>query len=158
MHLPSTTTAMTFKAQPYHLFIIVSLVLFVLSFFVSSASMDLLLHDTYYVMDSATVYMGASLFFLLLWLFYLFTKKLLYSNLLSWMHIAFTTLSALLVVFFIYRANSASLHTFNQMRGSSFLVLNTVVVNAIFSLLLVQLLFLWNFIMGIIKWAGKKKS
>ncbi|RFM35422.1 hypothetical protein [Chitinophaga silvisoli] len=77
-------------ARPYHLFLLIAIVLFVVSFFHFNTSLDIHLHDTYYIIAIRTLYQGFAIIFWLLWTIYHFTYRFLYGNILIWSHLILT--------------------------------------------------------------------
>ena len=81
---------MNIPKHPFHLFLITAIILFLFSLFSPDHGLDLLLHDTYFVIDGQVLYRRAALNLLLLWAIYFLARKFLFSKKLTWIHVIFT--------------------------------------------------------------------
>lgn len=152
---------MNILKHPFHLFLITAIALFLLSFFSREYGMDILLHDTYLVIDGQVLYRAAALKLLLLWTICFLARKLLCSNLLTWIHVLLTlafTLVWIVPVFFNYRdgtSNYADYSGWESVRN-----FNTIAYVQLFftlAFVLVQILLLLHLIMGAIRYYQYKK-
>ena len=88
--------------RPYHLALIMAGILLLAGLVLRKQSVDLHFHDTYFVLSSALfIFIPLSIFFIILWLLYHLSQALLFSKLLTWIHLIITPL-LLLVSFIIY--------------------------------------------------------
>ena len=71
----------------YQFLLPASLVLFVMAFFASDKTIDLHLHDTYYVITLSVLILTSAFMILISWGLYRLTNKLLFSATLSGIHI-----------------------------------------------------------------------
>lgn len=80
---------------PHHLLLLTAILIYVAGLFSRSITLDLHLHDTYFViaLKSLTSFLAISL--LVGWLIYVLTIKYLYSKKLGWLHILLTILAVL---------------------------------------------------------------
>jgi heme/copper-type cytochrome/quinol oxidase subunit 1 len=95
---------LSIKQRPYHLLLLTSLILLILSFF-QKQTIDIHVHDTYYVIAKSHFYLMMAFITGLLWLFYLATRTIIFSKTLSWIHIICTILS---IGFFLWLLNSGN--------------------------------------------------
>lgn len=83
--------------QPYLLFLLTGLVLFIASFFMFGQSVDFHLHDTYFVVSvNCFIWFLAALFFIA-WSVYKITDKFLWTKKLTWTHVSLTILVLILL-------------------------------------------------------------
>jgi cytochrome c oxidase subunit 1 len=86
------------KKQPYQLFILAAIILFIAGLFSFNAALDIHMHGTYYVF-SLTYFIWAFAFILFIfWLLYLATKNILFSKSLSWTHIILTIIGCVFIL------------------------------------------------------------
>lgn len=78
--------------EPFNLFWITAMILFVLSFFAWGQSIDIHLHDTYFVISTIIIIWILSFSFLLIWALYKCTSKILWKKFLTWFHVLTTIL------------------------------------------------------------------
>ena len=79
--------------------------LFILSFLHLTESIDIHLHDTYFVFRGSTLYWGISLLFLLFWGIYRLTDKYLLTTYLTWLHVVIT-ITGLVYCFIVFFPSS----------------------------------------------------
>lgn len=84
--------------HPYHLLPLAAAVLIVAGLLSGNSSVDIHLHDTFYVLPSASFIWLSVTALLLLWLVYLLTKNVLYSMRLSRIHIFLSLVTSILIV------------------------------------------------------------
>lgn len=91
----------SFKArlrnQPYLLFLLTAVVLIIASFFRFGQSVDIHLHDTYLVIDVNYFIWALAVLFLIAWVIYKLTEKLLWTKKLTWTHVLLTILVLILL-------------------------------------------------------------
>jgi cytochrome c oxidase subunit 1 len=78
-----------------------------ISFFKSSqnSTIDLHLHDTYFVIDHTHIFGFLAIVALLMWILYLLINKILYSKALSWAHIIITILTLVIFALALFLRN-----------------------------------------------------
>jgi len=138
-------------ARPYHLFLLIAVVLFVLSFFHFKNSVDFHVHDTYYVMNVSSIYWGLSLFFWLFWMIYHFSYWLLYSNKLIWWHLMGIIISNAAIILYGRYQISSIRHYYQY---SNFEEVNTYLqIGRIIAVTIIAIQFLYpiNLLLGLIK-------
>ena len=83
--------------RPYHLLLLTAIVLFIVSLFCGDDTLDIHLHDTYFVIAKFHLFRSGATFLSILWLMYLITFRLL-SSYLTWMHLVATFLCIGLII------------------------------------------------------------
>ena len=83
--------------EPYSLFFLTGIVLFILSFFMWGQSLDLHIHDTYFVIATNYFIWTIALLFFVVWGLYKLTYKILWTKKLIWLHVL-TTLFAFIIL------------------------------------------------------------
>lgn len=142
------------KANPQHLLIFLALLIFAFSLFMGDASIDINLHDTYFVIAYSLLYRAIAVALLILWACYMVADKLLPLIALRWLHVLITTLFSL--IFIIKTSMFAGLSgaprryyafaEFGQQMQRTYLL-----VYLIAALLIGQLFLIANLITGVIR-------
>ena len=131
----------------YHLFSFTAVLLILLSMFVPEKSMlDLHLRDSYVVISGILILRALALFLILMWLLYHFTKNVLFSGILARLHIIATQLTICCVIITVFDYTKYNL-PLELHSGKLRLALPLFIM---FSLLL-QLLYIINLVLGIIR-------
>ena len=89
------------KSRPYNLLLIATILLLVASLFVLNETLDIHLHDTYYIIPTAYALWAIVLFLILLWIIYLVTNRWLFSKSLVWLHVVISTAASLFIVIYL---------------------------------------------------------
>ena len=76
--------------EPYSLFLLTAILLFMLSFLMWGQSLDLHIHDTYIIITTNYFVWTISLIFFLVWGLYKLTDKILWTKKLIWLHVLTT--------------------------------------------------------------------
>jgi hypothetical protein len=147
--LTATSLRMFKNFRPYDLLGIAGLLLFFISFIIPFQSVDIHLHDTYYVFEMSGAFrdMGGAL--LALFTVSTFLKRNVYSIVLSWIHTILTTLTVAAALFFLYRASLAYKPGFSD--WDTFKTNNNIIAITIWTFLLAQTLLVSNLIIGAFK-------
>lgn len=82
--------------QPYDLFLLTGFVLIIISFFKFEQSVDFIFYDTFYVVPFKYLIWILALLFIIAWIIYKLTDKLLWTQKLTWTHVL-TTLFVLVL-------------------------------------------------------------
>lgn len=82
----------TFK-KPYSLFLITAMATLTMAVAACGTKSDIISHDTYLIFPTSHFYIFLTLLFLLLWLVYIKTQRILLSGNLMWFHVAITILT-----------------------------------------------------------------
>jgi|GEM_PF-4689549 len=140
------------KRMPYILLLVTAILLFLTGLFTSNKQwFNIHLYDTVYVMAHSHILGLAAFFLFFLWLVNMATHSILFSSKLSWFH----TLATLVILFFVLWYTYA--HRKDQPGDPShaaaapvsfFQDANAIVVCGIAALILVQLVYVANLLMG----------
>ena len=82
-----------FKTGPHHLLAIMALLLVAMAFISPNTAIDYKLSNTYKVIGLPQIYLALAGFYAILWVIYLVTNRFLLSPVLTWIHVAGTSLS-----------------------------------------------------------------
>lgn len=95
-----------FKMRPYNLLLVTAVVIFIASLFTNGQSFDLHLHDTYFILSTATLFWVLDLILLFIWAVYALTYRFLFSKALAWIHILLGSASSLFLVAVSFYSNN----------------------------------------------------
>lgn len=155
------------KQKPYNLLLWTGLVLVLTSFLIlkQNNSVDIHLHDTYFVITHAHVFWLLAILALFVWTLYLLTNKVLYSKALTWTHVIVTILTLVLFALPLFFGDSLINQTprrhydfSNWNSFNSYTTFTKAIAITIFVLLLGQFIFVINFIVGLFKRRGGLKT
>lgn len=136
----------------YHLFLITAVLLFFVSrLLFSSQTIDIHVHDTYYIISASQVYAVLALICLLLWLLYFFITRFLFSDVLSRLHVFATLLSVFVIGFMVHRAGTLPRRYIEASIWNSLSAISNTFLIAVIVLLFAQLIFLLNIAGGLFK-------
>lgn len=130
----------------YNCFGTFGFVLLGLSFLPNKHTVDIHLHDTYYIIGADLIFIFLGCFSLLIWMIYQLFKKRQYSSLLTNLH---TVVTFGCVIFLFCYANSGTPRRY--MDFSAYRFLDSAVSLTMLTFLSAQLLFLFNIIAGLLK-------
>lgn len=82
---------------PYSALLFTGIIFLFMSLFKSESTLDIHLHDTYYVISRQSIYRFFAAVYILYWLLYFCTIRLLHSKMLTWIHVILTLLFAILL-------------------------------------------------------------
>jgi len=148
------------KKKPYNLLLLIGLLLILTSLFLFDKynTVDIHLHDTYYIIAHTHIFWLLAGIALFSWTLYLLTFKMLYSNTLTWVHIIITGLTLILLSFSSFLNNgvlSSMPRGYYKYNAWNSLNRNDnwtkAIVIAIILLLAGQIVFIINFLVGILK-------
>ena len=146
------TTSKMFN-QPEKLFLFIGLFLIPLSFFQFTRTLDIHVHDTYYVIALNQVCLALAAVLIIFGFLYMLTSRLLFSPFLTWTHIIFTIFSVIFILsspWWISLVNGNlsddPLKRYEQRR-----IYSTIIYSITFILFAGQLTYIVNLIAGIIK-------
>ena len=94
-----------FKKRPYHLLLLTAILLFIATFFVNNQSLDMRLHDTYFIISFPHLFWQIIILLLIFWMLYLFTKRILFSKVLTWTHIVLLVLTSISLAGILFYSN-----------------------------------------------------
>ncbi|HEU4471694.1 MAG TPA: hypothetical protein VFR58_11455 [Flavisolibacter sp.] len=149
---------MKIKSRPYQLFLLsgLSFLLFSILALNREGSIDIHVHDTYYIVAHTHVLWILASLSVLLWIIYILTNRFLFSKFITWLHVA-VTISALILLSWIsvfgYQLNGAPKYmdysspwSWKAHSGYSKAVIIIIAV-----LLTGQILYIVNLLGGIVK-------
>jgi hypothetical protein len=140
---------MQFKERPYNLLLLSAIILLIISFIVKRNTLDIHLHDTYFVITVTYIIRFLATVSAIFWGIYMFTFKLLFSNRLTWTHIIITILTiAGLGITSLMGDKLATLALKSFGQYSQYTRISVFVLGL---LLLGQLTYLLNLLLGILK-------
>jgi hypothetical protein len=131
---------------------ILGLFLFIVSFFTNNQTVDIHIHDTYFVIAQSYFLAIVGLLLLFIWMLYAITKRILWKKSLSVIHIflslLFLLFLATLPLWYHIPTIKASFDEAMWREFRNFQKLNTLIVLVIFSFILVQLIYFVNLFTG----------
>jgi heme/copper-type cytochrome/quinol oxidase subunit 1 len=146
-----------------------AIIFFVVGLFYFNYAVDIHLHDTYFIFRLSYFIWAFYIILLLFWTLCLFTKNILYSNTLSWIHVLLTIVSCILLLIFpsvltnVYEGGLASMprryYDIGQSKTYSFfsdISQNTFIIACI--LVVGQFTYLINLVIGIYKRLSKQNN
>ena len=151
---------MKIKLRAHSLILLTGLILVFMSFFAvdKQSTVDIHLHDTYFIIAHIHLFRLLSIIAVIIWILCLLINRFLFSKLLVWTHVIITIVTLLTVAFSLYYIDNileagprryydlssfTSLNTYNK--------LSAAVPIAITVLLLGQIIFILNIILGLLK-------
>ena len=134
------------RIRPYNILGVIGLILFLLSFVIPFQSVDIHVHDTYYVFEMSYAVRNTACFLLALFTICTFLKQKLHSNILSWIHAILTILTAATCIFFLYRVSEAYRPNFSNYE--SLQTNNNVIVIALMTFFIAQIFLIVNILIG----------
>lgn len=134
------------RIRPYDFLGVTGLLLFLLSVLVPFQTVDIHVHGRYYVFEMSYAYRNTACSLLALFTICTFLQQKLYSTALSWVHVILTILTAAACIFFLYRASEAYHPNFSG--WISFETNNDIIIIALTSFLIAQVLLIINLLVG----------
>jgi heme/copper-type cytochrome/quinol oxidase subunit 1 len=150
---------MQFRQKPYNLFLLAIGLVLIVGLVTYKSTIDIHLHDTYYILPLTILTWIPTIILLLFWLLYSVTKTYLWSKMLIWTHVLLTIIISLVIVASPYLSGYSNaglpgaprryydhgelnrLHVFNN--------LSDIVVLAALILIAGQVLYIINLIAGL---------
>jgi cytochrome c oxidase subunit 1 len=134
---------------PQSLFLMGAILIAIVAF-ASNTTIDIHVHDTYYVIKGRHLLFLLIIPFLFFWMIYSITGKIVFSTSLIWIHFFLTTIPILFLIYFtIFNSPNRPLTT--AWSFETYRVFNYRIRMVILILLSSQVLFLINIMGGIIK-------
>lgn len=142
---------MNLKFQPHKWVLVFVLLFAILSIVTENMTVDIHLHDTYYIILNRDLFLGSALLLFLIWMITLLIQKLAVSTLFTWLHIIITILSLtiFLVISLNYSLTTSDLKTNKTIRSVQELSMLLFII--------AQILFIINLAIGTIKTFKKKR-
>jgi hypothetical protein len=151
---------MRIKSRPYNLFLLAGVFFLLSSLFTlnQKGTVDIHLHDTYFIIDRTFILWLMTFLAFFVWTLYRLTNSFLLSKALTWAHIIITLLTLLLLPGTIFFGNNATdipsrryLDYNNWTSFNSNTKYSKTLVIIVIALLLGQVGYVINFIGGLIK-------
>jgi heme/copper-type cytochrome/quinol oxidase subunit 1 len=140
--------------RPYNFLSFLGIVLIIISFFVVSSTIDIHLHDTYYIIGYQQFFWLIALIILFFALLYRITNQVLLSKFLTWLQIIITLLSFIALIAFIFWGNEATRRYIDVSAWNSFhrlSVISKIISWIVLIFIFGQVVFIVNIIGGLIK-------
>ena len=147
------------QTRPYHLLLLLAIIMFATSFCYYYQNVDIHLHDTYFVIATPFIFWAFTLFLLLFWVLYHLTFQFLLTTKLIWLHISsFIFFPLLMCVYgspFIYESGMMYCEPATWDAFQRHLFIQAIIMIAFVGL---QVLYLINLIGGVIKVVTKSSK
>ena len=138
--------------RPYNFLVVFAILIVLLSFFISSNTIDFHFHDTLFVLATSHLFWLLAIMILVFAFIYRATNKLLLSNKLTWIHIITTLFSVVIIISYpIYYSPSMFIEIDAWQSFNRINTINNLLTWFAVLFLLAQLLLLINIIAGFIK-------
>lgn len=143
---------MNIISRPYNLLGLAGVLVILLSFFLADHTIDLHIYDTYYLIASSFLFTGIAILLMFFWIIYRAADQVLYSKILTWVHVIVTLLALLFILI-----AASQMYAFNEPKYNSWTTINKFrSVNKLIMLAslvfgISQLLFAINIVGGMIK-------
>lgn len=137
-------------SRPYQLLFLSALLMILLSVFTHSGALQLQRGAGQYI-DGIFVLRAVGMFLLLSWLMYCFTRKLLYSRTLIWLHVLFSMLlvTIMTAVVFRYGTGNTLVHMQKENTEAAYIV---SIIPALWVLLFAgKLFYIINLLLGLLR-------
>ena len=143
--------------RPYHLFAIAELIFFVVGLLIGPETIDIHLHDTYYVIGYSTACFYLCTLFLIFWTVYLLFRNLLFHPALTWLHVIVTLVFLSVLFGMSLQSTNGTLvprsYVDIQSLRRKAIVLNTLAL----VFLVAQLAFLFNLVGGGVRRLARRR-
>lgn len=136
--------------KPYRLLLAVGLLLLIVSFFSIQQTFDIHLYDTYFVISTRDFLWGVALTAGLLTLLYELTARVLFSKLLTWIHISLTCLACIVLALPSFWGQPFPGDYSDWKAFDDFQKYNSFVATILMLAIFAQALFILNIMLGVI--------
>ncbi len=141
---------MQLKQKPYNLLLLAGLLVCIISFFThnSNSTIDLRFHDSYLIIENIYIFWLLAFIILILWTIYFLSKRILFSVILTWIHVISTVVTIFIMFFPLNRRyfEYTDWETFY-----SYDLINSLFEINIFTFFIGQMLFVTHLIWGLIR-------
>jgi len=144
------------RERPYELLGLFALIFLLLSLIPSKVSLDINMHDSYFVIESNYFYGISTIYFLFIWMLYVVSTKIIWLRWMIWLHVVCTitvTLIFLLMIYFpgtLYGV-SGRYYAFSDFQQKDVLIWIKFIPYVVFIFLVGQMIFLLNLMGGLVK-------
>ncbi|MBX3257961.1 MAG: hypothetical protein KF862_27770 [Chitinophagaceae bacterium] len=147
---------MQIVSKPYHLLLITSVVLVLISLLSGGGSLDIHLTGSRHVLDGIFILRSLAMLLLLNWILYRVTQQFLLTGALTWMHIIVTLILVTGIVVFIFMKGTVHPkryfdYSYTPVHAISWRSIVDFIPAFIILVLLTQLLFIINLFLGLLK-------
>ena len=151
---------MRIKSRPYNLLLLAGIVFVLSSLFTfnQNSTVDIYLHDTYYIIGRTYILWLLTFLTLFIWALYIMTNKFLLSKALTWVHVIITILTLLLLIgtlFFGYNFTKLTTRRYmdysNWKSFDAYAKYSKAIAVIVIALFLGQVVYVVNFIGGLFK-------
>ena len=155
------------KKKPYNLLLWTGFTFILITFLVinQNSPVDIHLHDTYFVIGHTYIFWLLATLALFVWILYLVTNRILYSTTLTWVHTIITILTLLLLTTTLFISDNFMNTTPRQHYDFSnwespdnYTTFTKAIRVTIIVLLFGQIIFIINFIVGLLKKLTNRKN
>ena len=94
------------RERPYNLLLWTAALVLIASFFAFDQTVDIHLHDTVFVIAMTHLFWATIILLLFFWTIYLLTKSILFSKVLTWIHIIILILTSISLLAIAFYSNS----------------------------------------------------
>ena len=150
--------ASKYSFKPYDLLLFTAILLWIGSWLPSDRTLDIHLHDTYYVIAEKHLLWALSVVLLVLWVLYKLLAQVLYSKVLTWLHVLLTVPAFLLIAASVFFQPEARAGYSDWSSFDSFQRYNNIISLIIMVCILCQPVVILNVTLGVIGWLRKKRD